>query len=486
LHAKTAETAAESDPLFTSWDKSTDISITESQISDLGSYLETEADPAFNTNFDFAGATSGDLLQFNATKWVKVTPDYISDYTVTETDVTAHQAALSVTESQISDLQDYATNTELSTGLDGKVDIEAGKGLQADGIQMGDIQYWNGTAWATVAATENEGATLQMISGVPTWVGGTPPATLPGAPTIGTATAGDGEASVSFTAPASDGGATIISYTATSSPGGITGTITQAGSGAITVTGLTNGTAYTFSVTATNAIGTGAASAASNSVTPMTMLTDIDDNVYQTVTIGAQVWMAENLKVTRYPDGSAIPLVTDNTAWANLADNNTDDAYCYENNNSSSEYGALYTYAAALNACPAGWHLPSDADWYELENYLANHGYNYDGTTGGGGSKIAKAMATANGWPESSTPGGVGNSDYPEKRNASEFSALPGGMRYYEDGTFRSVGYGFWWSSTSQGSTEAIRRQLNYLNIGVYRLDLNMSNGFSVRCLRDD
>jgi hypothetical protein len=91
------------------------------------------------------------------------------------------------------------------------------------------------------------------------------PATVPGAPTIGMATGGDAQASVSFTAPASNGGSPITGYTVTSSPGGFTGTGTAS---PIAVTGLTNGTAYTFKVTATNAVGTGAASAASNSVTP--------------------------------------------------------------------------------------------------------------------------------------------------------------------------------------------------------------------------
>lgn len=94
-------------------------------------------------------------------------------------------------------------------------------------------------------------------------------ATAPGAPTIGTAVAGDGSAQVPFTAPASNGGSTITGYTATSSPGGFTGTLSQAGSGTITVNGLANNTAYTFTVTATNGVGTGAASAASNSVTPV-------------------------------------------------------------------------------------------------------------------------------------------------------------------------------------------------------------------------
>ncbi|MFM1771494.1 MAG: hypothetical protein RLZZ71_636, partial [Bacteroidota bacterium] len=92
------------------------------------------------------------------------------------------------------------------------------------------------------------------------------PYTTPGAPTIGTATAGNGQATITFTAPVSNGGSPIISYTATSTPGGITGTISQAGSGTITVNGLTNGTTYTFTVVATNAAGSGEASAASNSV----------------------------------------------------------------------------------------------------------------------------------------------------------------------------------------------------------------------------
>jgi len=96
-----------------------------------------------------------------------------------------------------------------------------------------------------------------------------PPPTVPGAPTIGTATATSATtATVAFTQPTNDGGAAITSYTATSSPGGITGTLNQAGSGTITVSGLTAGTAYTFTVTATNSVGTSAASAASNSITP--------------------------------------------------------------------------------------------------------------------------------------------------------------------------------------------------------------------------
>ncbi|PID95338.1 MAG: hypothetical protein CSA95_00230 [Bacteroidetes bacterium] len=104
----------------------------------------------------------------------------------------------------------------------------------------------------------------------------------------------------------------------------------------------------------------------------------MDGNVYSTVVIGSQCWMQENLKVTHYPNGDAIPYTPDGAAWIALRSNNTDDAYCYYGNNVNSEYGALYTYAAAIgdnwerdNAegqgiCPEGWHLPTDEEWTVL------------------------------------------------------------------------------------------------------------------------
>ena len=115
----------------------------------------------------------------------------------------------------------------------------------------GEAQLYNGSAWVNLI-----GGTASTVT------------TVPNAPTISGVTSGDGQADVAFTAPADNGGPTIISYTATSSPGGFTGTLSQAGGGTITVTGLTNGTAYSFTVIATNSAGTSSPSAASNAVAP--------------------------------------------------------------------------------------------------------------------------------------------------------------------------------------------------------------------------
>jgi uncharacterized protein (TIGR02145 family) len=280
--------------------------------------------------------------------------------------------------------------------------------------------------------------------------------TLDGKPALTTAAATDITSSSATSGGniSDDGGVAItargVCWNTSGSPS-ITDSKTNDGSGngsfSSELTGLSENTTYYVRAYATNSYGTGYGQEIN--FIAKNYLTDYDGNTYETITLGNQTWMAENLKVTHYPDGSAIPHVTDNTAWGNLADNNTDDAYCYYNNYSSSKYSVLYTYAAALNACPPGWHLPSVAEWAELENFLADNGYNYDGTTGGVTSKIAKAMATASGWNLSSRIGAVGNSDYPSKRNASGFSALPGGYRYDGNGTFYDAGSrGYWWSST--------------------------------------
>jgi uncharacterized protein (TIGR02145 family) len=230
-----------------------------------------------------------------------------------------------------------------------------------------------------------------------------------------------------------------------------------------------------------------------------TTVTDYDGNVYNTVTIGTQVWMKENLKTTHYANGTAIPLVTGNSNWDALT--TTSKAYCWYNDSVKYKdtHGALYTWAAAMNGaisvtanpsgiqgvCPTGWHLPSDAEWTQMENYLTDNGYNYDGTTGTGGTKIAKSLASTSGWNSSTNTGAVGNTDYPSYRNKSGFTALPGGSRGF-DGKFYSIGYyGYWWSATEFDATYALYRNMSIYNSNVYRYFNGKELGFSVRCVRD-
>jgi uncharacterized protein (TIGR02145 family) len=215
---------------------------------------------------------------------------------------------------------------------------------------------------------------------------------------------------------------------------------------------------------------------------------DFDENVYQTVKIGNQVWMAENLRTTRYNDGSTIPLVTDNAAWFM----DTAPAYCYSNNTTNAnaiiKFGALYNWYTVNPANPQkiampGWHVPSDVEWTILEKYLVLNGYNWDGTTTG--NKIAKSLAVKMDWYPFTTTTGTIVCDL-TKNNRSGFSALPGG---YRDGnsTFISIGYtGFWWSVTEFDASSAYNRSLYSSGDTLFRLNYFKSFGFSVRLFRDN
>jgi uncharacterized protein (TIGR02145 family) len=211
---------------------------------------------------------------------------------------------------------------------------------------------------------------------------------------------------------------------------------------------------------------------------------DMNGNRYNTVKIGTQIWMAENLKTSKYNDGTDIPLVPDSASWANLT---TPGCCWYKNDQGTygSTYGAFYNWYAVNTGklCPVGWHLPTDAEWTTLENYMIANGYNFDGTTSG--NSIAKSLATATGWTSSTNQGAVGNTDYPAYRNKSGFSGLPGGGRYF-DGAFDYIGYyGYWWSSTELSTYYAWCRYLDYDYALLGRSNSYKEYGFSVRCLRD-
>ncbi|HNW91041.1 MAG TPA: FISUMP domain-containing protein [Bacteroidales bacterium] len=207
-------------------------------------------------------------------------------------------------------------------------------------------------------------------------------------------------------------------------------------------------------------------------------VTDVDGNVYNTVIIGGQKWMKENLKVTRYRNGVSIPNLTSPASWTN----NTIGARCYYNNDSSanaSVYGALYNWYAANDSneiCPSGWHVPTNTEWNIMEKYIDptvdTTAFGLTGTDFGG--KLKETGITH--WTTPNTGA----------TNSSGFSALPGGYRYIY-ASYTDIGnYGYWWSATSYDSTGAWDRLLSYDNSQVYRYyhDTRLS-GFSIRCICD-
>jgi len=202
----------------------------------------------------------------------------------------------------------------------------------------------------------------------------------------------------------------------------------------------------------------------SNAVTET--VTDADGNVYHTVSIGTQTWTVENLRTTKYNDGTAIPLVTDGTAWSNL----TTPGYCWYNNDVTAyktTYGALYNWNAVATGklAPAGWHVPTDAEWSTLSTYL-------------GGDNVAGGKLKEVGTTHWSTPN-TGTT------NETGFSALPGGCRD-GDGDFNDVGDdGYWWSATEYDASTAYLRDLLYGYYGLGSRGYSKSCGFSVRLVRD-
>lgn len=215
-------------------------------------------------------------------------------------------------------------------------------------------------------------------------------------------------------------------------------------------------------------------------------IADIDGNVYRTVIIGNQVWMAENLRSTRYTDGTAIPLVTDGNVWAIPST----PGYCWYNNIETSNRkacGALYNWYAVdsasnggRNVCPAGWYLPADSLWTILHNFLANHGYGYRGTS----ANIAKSIASTSGWTEALAEGDIGFEQL--SNNSSGFEAFPCGYRDF-DGTFDAAGsFTGWWTQTEYDQGNAWSRVMIYSGSTLSRVENSKEVGYSVRCVKKD
>jgi uncharacterized protein (TIGR02145 family) len=220
-------------------------------------------------------------------------------------------------------------------------------------------------------------------------------------------------------------------------------------------------------------------------------VTDTDGNVYQTVRIVNQIWTVENLRVTRFNDGTAIPLDTSTATWDSLYNNGlTNPAFCYYNNmtntDSIKKWGALYNWYAVNTGklAPKGWHVPSDPEWEVMQSYLVINGYNYDGTTDTTNNKIAMALAAQTDWYPFTGAGYPGNDL--TKNNRSSFSAFPSGYRY-SNGSFEGQSYDcIWWSSTVNYASTAWYSHLYDGSRNFDRSDDYKSCGFSVRLVRDN
>ncbi len=222
-------------------------------------------------------------------------------------------------------------------------------------------------------------------------------------------------------------------------------------------------------------------------------VTDTDGNVYNTVLIGDQCWMKENLRTTKYRNGTTIENPTGNSDWQN----NTTGAYAWYENDISwkDSYGALYNWHAVNNTsglCPTGWHVPSDAEWTQLVNYMVAQGFPNINVTNGAGNALKSCQQV-----NSPLGGDCNTTEHPRWKEDDwsgynhhgfdefGFSALPGGYRSTY-GSFNVIGHnGGWWSSTEYPSTNAWGRGMGYSHGGVSRYGSNKTGGFSVRCLRD-
>ncbi|PKP47137.1 MAG: hypothetical protein CVT92_17170 [Bacteroidetes bacterium HGW-Bacteroidetes-1] len=214
----------------------------------------------------------------------------------------------------------------------------------------------------------------------------------------------------------------------------------------------------------------------------MPTVTDIDGNVYNTVLIGDQCWMKENLKTTTYNNGTPIPNVTEVSAWSSL----TSGAYVWYDNDISwkNSYGALYNWYTTVDdneLCPSGWHVPTNDEWTILTDYIG-------GIDSPHGNEL-KSCRQVN----SPLVGGCNTSEHPRWNSSNSawgtddygFSCLSGGYRNY-NGAFVSFGTNtHMWSSTDYQTTHAWGRNLYSSSGGIGESYFHKRQGFTIRCLRD-
>ena len=526
LHSKTAESLTqpiiETDPVFSSWDKSSGIEITESQIIDLDHFTnEDEIDPVFSSwdkstgiaitesqIIDLDHFTNEDEIDPVFSSWDKSTGIAITKSQIIDLDHFTNEdeidpvfsswdksTGIEITESQIIDLKDYLTEeadgdptNELQTVVqeDYKVTLSHDGGSFITGIMSyaqdeidaiapydgltvhnnttNCINYYYLNNWFEVCGTctpqptqADAGEDILIMGGVLTV---TLSANIP--------VSGEGKWSIL----SGDGG----SFEDDSYPQTV-------------FTGQSE-EEYTLQWAITTSCNTSYDEIKVKFYTwicGMPFTDSRDDQSYNTVLIGDQCWMAENLKYLPSVVGPGTGSETIPYYYVygyNGTNVNDAKATTYYN-----AYGVLYNWPAAVNACPPGWHLPSDAEWTQLVDYLDSQGFPNDWENPNSAGNALKSCRQVN------SPLGedCATSEHPRWNSDNThygfdefgFSALPGGYRSYNGNFFNVGGDGVWWSSNEDSSTYAWFRYMFYSYGTVYRFSNFKSNGYSVRCLRD-
>lgn len=338
------------------------------------------------------------------------------------------------------------------------------------GNQVGDMMYWDGEEWEMVNAG-NHANILYFCDGVPTW-GGCAPLVETNSVVNITALHATVNSTVTH-----DGGGTVtargVVWDNEPNPT-LVNNFTDDGDGlgdyVSVVTGLKDNTTFYVRAYATNENGTHYGNQIEFS-TPDLLVSDIDGNSYETVIIGNQEWMAENLRTTRFRNGDTIPLVLNDSVWFQTSSS----AYSYYDNDSMyiDDYGFLYNWYAARNfrgLCPEGWRVPTDSDWDVLVEYLGGR------FEAGGKLKTTGIIEVGTGLWQDPNEGAT---------NESGFSAIPGGHRL-TGGQYQWIRRtATFWNHTELNDTSAWTRRMSYNNSEVIRANQSKGMGFSVRCMRD-
>lgn len=365
-------------------------------------------------------------------------------------------------------------------GIAGATGPQGPAGTFQNGVNIGDLYYWNGSAW-TILPIGTNGQNLTVCNGVPIWG----PCILPSSngtavitsinscsiSSTGILAAGDAVSGVTQTVNVTVG--TIGTYNISATANGVTfsasGTFTSVGAQNIILTATGTPTAIgtnTFTLNTTPNCNF------SLTTIPLT-ITDIDGNNYATIQICNQIWSQSNLNVSKYRNGDIIPQITNATQWANA----TEGAWCYYQNNTANGpvYGKLYNWYAVNDPrglAPTGWHIPSNAEWTILTDCLG--GTFIDAATVGVAGGKMKQSGTTN-WLFPNT----------DATNISGFNGLPGGVINYFGNFEAPTGtYGGWWSSSQFGNF-AGHRGLNHNDGNVVKSGLGLLTGLSVRLVKD-